>query len=64
MTARRCCGKIAFEEPPLPRRLNRAVPAELEIIVLKAMEKNPTQRYATAGELADDLRRVYHIAIS
>jgi len=30
----------------------------LEIIVLKAMEKNPAERYATAQELADDLRRV------
>ncbi len=49
--------QIAFEEPPPPRRLNRAVPAELEIIIVKAMEKNPTQRYTTAGELADDLRR-------
>ena len=49
--------EIAFEEPKLPRRLNKAIPAELEIIVLKAMEKNPTERYVTAKELADDLRR-------
>jgi serine/threonine protein kinase len=49
--------RIAFEEPAPPRRLDRAVPAELETIVLKALEKNPADRYATAGELADDLRR-------
>jgi WD40 repeat protein/serine/threonine protein kinase len=49
--------QIAFEEPVPPRRLDRAVPAELEIIVLKALEKNPQDRYATAQELADDLRR-------
>jgi tetratricopeptide (TPR) repeat protein len=49
--------QIAFEEPVPPRRLNRAVPAELETIVLKALEKNPADRYATAQELADDLRR-------
>jgi len=49
--------QIAFEEPPRPRRLNRGIPAELETIVLKAMEKNPADRYATAQELADDLRR-------
>jgi tetratricopeptide (TPR) repeat protein len=49
--------QIAFEEPKAPRRLNRTVPAELETIVLKAMEKNPAERYATAKELADDLRR-------
>ncbi len=49
--------QIAFEEPPRLRRLERAVPAELEIIVLKAMEKRPQDRYATAQELADDLER-------
>jgi WD40 repeat protein/serine/threonine protein kinase len=49
--------QIAFEEPRPPRRLNPAVPAELETIVLKAMAKNPEERYATAQELADDLKR-------
>jgi WD40 repeat protein/serine/threonine protein kinase len=49
--------QIAFEEPRLPRRLNKAIPAELEIIVRKAMGKTPAERYATAQELADDLRR-------
>jgi serine/threonine protein kinase/Flp pilus assembly protein TadD len=48
--------QIAFEEPPRPGRLDRRIPAELEIIVAKAMEKNPQERYATAQELADDLR--------
>jgi serine/threonine protein kinase/tetratricopeptide (TPR) repeat protein len=50
--------QIAFEEPQPPRRLNRAIPPELETIVLKALEKNPAERYATAQELADDLRRL------
>jgi tetratricopeptide (TPR) repeat protein len=49
--------QIAFEEPVKPRRLEKAVPAELETIVLKALEKNPADRYATAQELADDLQR-------
>jgi WD40 repeat protein/serine/threonine protein kinase len=49
--------QIAFEEPRPPRRLNAALPAELETIVLKAMAKGPGERYATAQELADDLRR-------
>jgi tetratricopeptide (TPR) repeat protein/tRNA A-37 threonylcarbamoyl transferase component Bud32 len=49
--------QIAFEEPKPPKRLNRVIPVELETIVLKAMEKNPTERYATAQELADDLER-------
>src|SRR6185437_5789476 len=47
--------QIAIEEPPRPRRLERGTPAELETTVLKAMEKNPNDRYATAQELADDL---------
>jgi WD40 repeat protein/serine/threonine protein kinase len=49
--------QITFEEPRPPRRLNKAVPTELETIVRKAMGKNPAERYATAQELADDLRR-------
>jgi WD40 repeat protein len=49
--------QIAFEEPRLPSRLNKALPAELETIVLKAMAKSPEERYATAQELADDLKR-------
>jgi serine/threonine protein kinase len=49
--------QIAFEEPKAPRRVNKAVPAELETVVLKALEKNPNDRYPTAQELADDLRR-------
>src|SRR5262249_34805442 len=49
--------QIAFEEPRLPSRLNKAIPAELETISLKAMAKIPEERYATAQELADDLRR-------
>jgi WD40 repeat protein/serine/threonine protein kinase len=49
--------QIAQEEPVPPRQLDRAIPAELETIVLKALAKAPEERYATAGELADDLRR-------
>jgi serine/threonine protein kinase/tetratricopeptide (TPR) repeat protein len=49
--------QIAFEEPKALRRGNKAIPADLETIVLKALEKNPAERYATAKELADDLRR-------
>jgi serine/threonine protein kinase/Tfp pilus assembly protein PilF len=48
--------QVAFEEPTAPRKLDRSIPAELETIVFKAMEKNPAERYAIAQELADDLR--------
>jgi tetratricopeptide (TPR) repeat protein len=48
---------IAFEESIAPRRLEPALPVDLETVVLKAMAKNPLERYATAWELADDLKR-------
>jgi tetratricopeptide (TPR) repeat protein len=49
--------QIAFDEPLPPRRLSRAIPAELETVVLKALEKNPADRYGTAQEVANDLGR-------
>ena len=49
--------QIAIEEPRPVRKVNKAVPADLETIVLKAMAKNPEERYATAQEMASDLRR-------
>jgi WD40 repeat protein/tetratricopeptide (TPR) repeat protein len=49
--------RLAFEEPVAPRKLDRSVPAELETVTLKALAKNPGERYATAQDLADDLRR-------
>jgi tetratricopeptide (TPR) repeat protein len=48
--------RVAEEEPAPLRRLNPAVPADLETIVLKATAKDPAGRYATAQELAEDLR--------
>jgi hypothetical protein len=49
--------QILDDEPRPPRALVSAIPAELETIVLKAISKNPSERYATAQEFADDLRR-------
>jgi serine/threonine protein kinase len=49
--------QIAFEEPIPPHRLRKSLPADLETIVLKAVSKQPEDRYASAQELADDLRR-------
>jgi tetratricopeptide (TPR) repeat protein len=49
--------QVCREEPRRPRRLNRAVPMDLETIILKATHKEPGARYTTARELADDLRR-------
>jgi WD40 repeat protein/Flp pilus assembly protein TadD len=43
--------------PPRPRRCDPHVPRDLETIVLKAMARDPAERYATADALAEDLRR-------
>src|SRR5207253_916622 len=49
--------QVIHDEPRPPRRLNHRVPRDLETICLKAMEKVPGRRYATAAALAQDLRR-------
>ncbi|MBK8976830.1 MAG: serine/threonine protein kinase [Planctomycetes bacterium] len=48
---------VLEREPPDPRRLQPTLPRDLAAILLKALEKEPARRYATAGELAADLRR-------
>jgi tetratricopeptide (TPR) repeat protein len=48
---------ILTKDPRQPRRFNPRVPLDLETICLKAMEKDPDKRYATAGEFANDLRQ-------
>src|SRR3712207_2581597 len=49
--------KHVQELPAPPRRLREDIPEALEAIVLKAINKNPDNRYATAGEMRADLRR-------
>ena len=40
-----------------PSALRPSVPAELDAITMKALERDPARRYQTAGEMADDLNR-------
>jgi eukaryotic-like serine/threonine-protein kinase len=44
-------------EPTRPTQLQHGTPFDLETICLKCLQKEPTRRYATAADLADDLRR-------
>ena len=49
--------RILHADPPPLRAVDPRIRRDLETIVLKAMSKEPARRYATAGEMADDLRR-------
>jgi len=50
--------RLVVEEEPIPvRRINPGVPADLETLCLKCLEKNPAHRYRNALELRDDLDR-------
>jgi beta-lactam-binding protein with PASTA domain len=45
------------EDPKLPSSINPRVPAELDAILLKAMSKNPANRYQSAADMRSDLLR-------
>lgn len=49
--------QVLEREPTEPRKLEPAIPRELEWICLKCLEKKPADRYASAAALAEDLDR-------
>src|SRR5262249_54729069 len=49
--------QLVGDEPRPPRAINRAIPRDVETVILKALSKEPMARYASAQEFADDLRR-------
>jgi len=53
----RLIERVLHESPMPLRQLDRRIPRDLETIVLKALAKEPGERYATAGRLAEDLQR-------
>jgi serine/threonine protein kinase/WD40 repeat protein len=53
----RLIERVRRDNPVPPRKLDPRIPRDLETITLKAITKEPDKRYATAGELAEDLRR-------
>ena len=52
----RLAQKIGHTDPPAPHKFDAHVPRDLETIILKAIAREPVQRYA-ASEMAEDLRR-------
>lgn len=48
---------VEEKDPVRPSTVSHGIDRDLEIICLKCLEKDPAQRYATAGDLADDLER-------
>jgi serine/threonine protein kinase len=49
--------QVVEKEPAPPQQLNAQVPADLQAVCLRCLEKRPHRRYGSAAELADDLRR-------
>lgn len=49
--------QVVNDEPVAPRRFQPRMPLDLETICLKCLHKEPTRRYASAAQLAEDLRR-------
>ena len=49
--------QVTHTRPPRLRLLDPGIPRDLETIVHKAIEKDPADRYPSAGLLAEDLRR-------
>jgi len=47
---------VCLTEPAPPSRINGALPKDLDFILLKALRKEPEERYGTADALADDVR--------
>ncbi len=47
--------QVMEEEPPRLRKLDPLVPRDLETVIQKAIAREPTSRYATAGAFAEDL---------
>ncbi len=46
------------EEPVPPRQIRGSIPPALDAVIMRAMRKNPAERYSSAAEMREDLKRV------
>lgn len=53
-------NQIRDTDPTPLRAIERRIPRDLEVIIARAMQKEPNRRYATARQLADDLDHFLH----
>jgi len=49
--------QVIHDEPVLPRTIDRGLPTDLKAVCLKAISKDQRDRYSSAAEFAEDLRR-------
>ncbi len=49
---------IQYAEPPALREINPDLPVELESVILRCLEKQPSERYASAAELREGLKTI------
>jgi tetratricopeptide (TPR) repeat protein len=62
-TPAQTAAAIAGRAPVHPRSLNRAMPAGLGRIIMRALAKDPDQRYQTAADFFEDLKRARHATV-
>ncbi len=56
--ARATLAAVLTEEPPRPRSLDPTIGEDVEIVIQRAMAREPAERYQTADELDDALARL------
>lgn len=57
------CAAVVADNPPLPRGLRGDISPEVEGVILRCLQKEPSQRFASAGEFASALARAVSVPV-